>query len=207
MTATPTTKYAKSGDVHVAYQVVGEGLQNLVLIPGWVSHIEYAWEDPSFSHFLKRLASFARLILLDRRGTGLSDRVNELPTLEQRMDDVRAVMDAAGAERAALFGISEGGPMSLVFAATYPQRTSALVLYGTYARLLRAPDYPIGLPEEVLDAAIEFVGQSWGTGAMSTDQFAPSMANDEAFRRSWARFERLAVSPSGIKTLLLMLRD
>jgi pimeloyl-ACP methyl ester carboxylesterase len=131
MTTIPTTKYAKSGDVHIAYQVVGEGAQNLVLVPGWVSHIEYAWEDPSFSRFLRRLASFSRLILLDRRGTGLSDRVNELPTLEQRMDDVRAVMDAAGAEQAALFGISEGGPMSLMFAATYPTRTSALVLYGT----------------------------------------------------------------------------
>jgi len=117
MTTMPTTKYAKSGDVHIAYQVVGEGAQNLVLVPGWVSHIEYAWEDPSLSHFLRRLASFSRLILLDRRGTGLSDRVTELPSLEQRMDDVRAVMDAAGVERAALFGLSEGGPMCLTFAA------------------------------------------------------------------------------------------
>src|SRR4030095_8109504 len=150
MTAIPTTKYARSGDVHIAYQMVGEGSQNLVLVPGWVSHLEYAWEDPSFSRFLLRLASFSRLILLDRRGTGLSDRVNELPTLEQRMDDVRAVMDAAGAEQAALFGISEGGPMSLMFAATYPERTAALVLYGTFARMLRAPDYPIGMPAEAL---------------------------------------------------------
>ena len=150
MTTMPTTKYAKSGDVHIAYQVVGDGAQNLVLVPGWVSHIEYAWEDPSLSHFLRRLASFSRLILLDRRGTGLSDRVNELPSLEQRMDDVRAVMDAAGVERAALFGLSEGGPMCLTFAATYPHRTSALVLYGTFARMLRAPDYPIGVPAELL---------------------------------------------------------
>src|SRR4029453_7919392 len=171
MTATPTTKYAKSGDVHVAYQVVGEGLQNLVLIPGWVSHIEYAWEDPSFSHFLKRLASFARLILRDRRGTGLSDRVNELPTLEQRMDDVRAVMDAAGAEQAGLFGISEGGPMSLMFAATYPARTSALVLYGTFALMLRAPDSPIGMPAEALEKFLERVEESWGTGSLSADHF------------------------------------
>src|SRR5215468_2654003 len=124
---TPTTKYARSGDVQVAYQVVGEGPQDLVLVPGWVSHVEYAWEEPSYSDFLRRLASFCRLILLDRRGTGLSDRVAELPTLEQRMDDVRAVMDAAGSERAALFGISEGGPMCLMFAATYPERTSALM--------------------------------------------------------------------------------
>ena len=207
MTAMPTTKYAKSADVHIAYQVVGEGAPNLVLVPGWVSHIEYAWEDPSFSHFLRRLASFSRLILLDRRGTGLSDRVSELPTLEQRMDDVRAVMDAAGAERAALFGLSEGGPMCLTFAATYPARTAALVLYGTFARMMRAPDYPIGLPAELLGRFLELVEESWGTGSISTDYFAPSLARDEAFRRSWARFERLAVSPAGIKALLRMTQE
>jgi len=207
MTTMPTTKYAKSGDVHIAYQVVGEGAQNLVLVPGWVSHIEYAWEDPSLSHFLRRLASFSRLILLDRRGTGLSDRVNELPSLEQRMDDVRAVMDAAGVERAALFGLSEGGPMCLTFAATYPHRTSALILYGTFARMLRAPDYPIGVPAELLGKFLEFVEQSWGTGSLSADYFAPSMARDEAFRQSWARFERLAVSPAGIKALLRITQD
>jgi pimeloyl-ACP methyl ester carboxylesterase len=207
MTTMPTTRYAKSGDVHIAYQVVGEGAQNLVLVPGWVSHIEYAWEDPSLSHFLRRLASFSRLILLDRRGTGLSDRVNELPSLEQRMDDVRAVMDAAGVERAALFGLSEGGPMCLTFAATYPHRTSALILYGTFARMLRAPDYPIGVPAELLGKFLEFVEQSWGTGFLSADYFAPSMARDEAFRRSWARFERLAVSPAGIKALLRITQD
>src|SRR5438132_11108554 len=128
MTTIPTTKYAKSADVHIAYQVVGEGAPNLVLVPGWVSHIEYAWEDPTFSRFLRRLASFSRLILLDRRGTGLSDRVAELPSLEQRMDDLRAVMDAAGSQRAALFGISEGGPMCMMFTATYPERTDALIL-------------------------------------------------------------------------------
>lgn len=203
----PMTKYARSGDVHLAYQVVGEGSQDLVLVPGWVSHLEYAWEEPSFAHFLRRLASFSRLILLDRRGTGLSDRVHELPTLEQRMDDVRAVMDAAGSERAALFGISEGGPMSLMFAATYPSRTSALVLYGTFARMLRASDYPLGMPVEALGKFLEHVEESWGTGSVSADHFAPSLAHDETFRRSWARFERLAVSPAGIKALLSMLQE
>jgi pimeloyl-ACP methyl ester carboxylesterase len=207
MTTIPTTKYAKSADVHIAYQVVGEGAQNLVLVPGWVSHIEYAWEDPSCSHFLQRLASFSRLILLDRRGTGLSDRVSELPTLEQRMDDVRAVMDAAGADRAALFGLSEGGPMCLTFAATYPSRTSALMLYGTFARLMQAPDYPIGVPAGLFAQFLELVETSWGTGTMSADYFAPSMAGDEAFRRSWARFERLGVSPSGIKALLRITQE
>jgi pimeloyl-ACP methyl ester carboxylesterase len=186
---------------------VGEGAQNLVLVPGWVSNIEHAWEDPSFSHFLRRLASFSRLILLDRRGTGLSDRVSELPTLEQRMDDVRAVMDAAGAERAALFGLSEGGPMCMMFAATYPSRTSALLLYGTFARLLRASDYPIGVPAGLMEQFLDRVEESWGTGSMSADYFAPSMAGDEAFRRSWARFERLGVSPSGIKALLRMAQE
>jgi pimeloyl-ACP methyl ester carboxylesterase len=207
MTTVPTTRYARSGDVHIAYQVVGEGPQDLVLVPGWVSHIEYAWEDPSFSHFLSRLASFSRLILLDRRGTGLSDRVPDLPTLEQRMDDVRAVMDAAGSERAAVFGISEGGPMCLMFAATYPARTSALMLYGTFARLLRAPDYPIGLPGETFARFLELAEETWGTGSLSADLFAPSLAHDESFRRSWARFERFAVSPAGIKALLRMLYE
>ncbi len=206
MTAVPTTKYARSGDVHIAYQVVGEGPHDLVLVPGWASHVEYAWEDPCFSHFLSRLASFSRLILLDTRGTGLSDRVADLPTLEQRMDDVRAVMDAAGSDRAALFGISEGGPMCLMFAATYPARTSALMLYGTFARILRAHDYPIGLPVETLGKFLERAEETWGTGTISAD-FAPSFAHDETFRRSWARFERFAVSPAGIKALLRTLHE
>jgi len=207
MTTAPTTQYARSGDVHIAYQVVGEGPHDLVLVPGWVSHIEYAWEEPCFSAFLKRLASFSRLILLDRRGTGLSDRVTELPTLEQRMDDVRAVMDAAGSRRAGLFGLSEAGPMCMLFAATYPARTSALILYGTFARMLRAPDYPFGLPLHMLDRFLAYAEATWGTGAVSTDSFAPSMAGDAAFRQSWARFERLAVSPGGINALLRMLHE
>src|SRR5205809_6515914 len=129
----PETRYAKSGDVNLAYQTVGEGPFDLVFVMGWVSHIEYCWEEPSFAQFLDRLTSFSRLILFDKRGTGLSDRVspNDLPTLEQRMDDVRAVMDAAGSERAAVLGISEGGPMCILFAATYPDRTVALIPCGT----------------------------------------------------------------------------
>ena len=207
MAATPATRYAKSGDVHIAYQVVGEGANDLVFVPGWVSHVEYAWEDPSFSDFLKRLASFSRLILLDRRGTGLSDRVAELPTLEERMDDVRAVMDAAGSERAAVFGVSEGGPMCMTFAATYPARTSALVLYGTFAKLARTPDYPIGAPESATAQFLERVEAAWGTGAISAELFAPSRASDERFRQSWARFERYAVSPSGARALIRMAAD
>lgn len=207
MTAVPTTKYTSGGDVHIAYQVVGEGPHDLVLVPGWASHIEYAWEEPAFAHFLMRLATFSRLILLDRRGTGLSDRATELPTLEQRMDDIRAVMDAAGSERATLFGISESGPMCLMFAATYPARTRALVLLNTFARLLRAPDYPIGMPDEVLRKFMERIEETWGTGSISADVFAPSLAHDERFRQSWARFERFAVSPGGMKSLMQMLHD
>ena len=129
----PTTRYAKSGDYSIAYQIAGDGPLDLVYVPGFVSHVEHAWEDPDLARFLNRLASFSRLILFDKRGTGLSDRVpvQKLPTLEERMDDVRAVMDAAGSERAALFGVSEGGPMSMLFATTHPERVSALVLYGT----------------------------------------------------------------------------
>src|SRR5437867_3496302 len=130
----PETRYAKSGDVHIAYQVVGEGPIDLVFVPGFISHLELAWEDPGIAHTYRRLAAFSRLILFDKRGTGLSDRRVGLPTLEERMDDVRAVMDAAGSERAALLGISEGGPMCSLFAATYPEKTIALVMIGTYAK-------------------------------------------------------------------------
>ncbi len=197
----PETKYARSGDVSVAYQVVGDRGPTLVVVPGWISHVEYMWEEASFGPFLRRLASFARLILLDRRGMGLSDRVSDLPSIEERMDDVRAVMDAAGAERAALFGISEGGPMCITFAATYPTRTSALVLYGTLARLTVAPDYPIGSLPAAVEAFTERMFGGWGTG-VSVRAFAPSRAGDEAFRRSWGRLERLSVSPAGMRALL-----
>jgi DNA-binding winged helix-turn-helix (wHTH) protein len=140
----PETMYARSGDVNIAYQVIGDAPLDLVFVMGWVSHLEYFWREPSFARFLMRLASFSRLILFDKRGTGLSDRVpiHELPTLEQRMDDVRAVMDAVGSERAALCGVSEGGPMCSLFAATYPEKTIALVMIGTYAKRLRDAEYP-----------------------------------------------------------------
>src|SRR5882762_632544 len=135
-------RYARSGDVNIAYQVVGDGPIDLVLVLGWVSHLAYVWELPAIAAFLHRLASFSRLILFDKRGCGMSDRVHPLPSLEQRMDDVRAVMDAAGSKKAALLGISEGGVMSALFAATYPDRVSALVLYATYATRVRDADYP-----------------------------------------------------------------
>jgi pimeloyl-ACP methyl ester carboxylesterase/class 3 adenylate cyclase len=196
----PETRYAKSGDVNIAYQVVGDGPLDLVFVPGFASHVEYAWEDPSLARFLRRLASFSRLILFDKRGTGLSDRVSvtELPTLEQRMDDVRAVMDAVGAERAALLGVSEGGPMSTLFAATYPERITALVVYAAFAGMFGLPPSPENV-QPFLDAMERNWGQGFGIGL-----FAPSMADDESCRQWWARFERLALSPGAAVALLRM---
>src|SRR5512132_2077997 len=138
----PETRYAKSGDASIAYQVVGDGPIDLVLVLGFATHLELQWQSPPQARFFERLASFSRLIIFDKRGTGLSDPVAEVPTLELRIDDVRAVMDAAGSEQAALFGISEGGPMSVLFAATHPERVSALVLHGAMGRTTEAPDYP-----------------------------------------------------------------
>jgi pimeloyl-ACP methyl ester carboxylesterase len=142
MTHPPPTQYAQSGDISIAYQVSGDGPLDLILTPGHVSHLDVAWEEPSYARCLERLGSFARLIRFDKRGTGLSDREAGVPSLEQRMDDIRAVLDSACSGRAAILGVSEGGPMSVLFAATYPERTEALILYGTYARTAWAPDHP-----------------------------------------------------------------
>jgi pimeloyl-ACP methyl ester carboxylesterase len=162
----PETRYAKSGEVNVAYQVVGDGPRDLVLVSGFVSHLEHDWYEGRSAHFLGRLTSFARLIRFDKRGTGLSDRPGGLPDLETRMDDVRAVMDAVGSERAALFGYSEGGPMACLFAATYPERSSGLVLYGTYARRADPDgDYPWCETMEERRAVAAEIERSWGTEA------------------------------------------
>lgn len=186
----PDTRYARSGDLRIAYQVLGEGPLDLVFVPGFISNLDHSWEDPVLARFLHRLASFSRLILFDKRGTGLSDRIGDLPTLEERMDDVRAVMDAVGSERAAVFGISEGGAMAMLFAATYPERTQALALYATYAH------YPTWVvPKDRLEAVIARMDKLWGTGEL-VGMFAPSRANDPLFRTWWARFERLGGSPS-----------
>src|SRR5215831_9324665 len=155
MNGTPETRYAKSGDTYIAYQVMGDGPFDLVLVPGFITHLDMQLEQPLYVNFVARLASFCRLIRFDKRGTGLSDRLKAIPTLEERMDDVRAVMDAAGSTRAALLGFSEGGPMSIVFAATYPQRTSALILYGSFARSAWAPDNPWGMTDEQLAVALK----------------------------------------------------
>jgi pimeloyl-ACP methyl ester carboxylesterase len=199
----PQTRYAKSGDVSIAYQVVGTGPIDVVLVPGWVSNIDVFWEEPSLARLLTRIASFARLILFDKRGTGLSDRVSDMPSLEVRMDDLRAVMDAVGVQRAALFGYSEGGPMCVLFAATYPGRASALILGGAYARRTTAPDYPWGPTPEQNLAFVAQVEDNWG-GAAEIELRSPSLAHDERYRHWWARVLRSSASPAAAARLMRM---
>ncbi len=201
----PETMYARSGDVNIAYQVIGDAPLDLVFVMGWVSHLEYFWREPSFARFLMRLASFSRLILFDKRGTGLSDRVpiNQLPTLEQRMDDVRAVMNAVGSERAALCGVSEGGPMCSLFAATYPEKTLALVMIGTYAKRVRDAEYPWGPTAEEREHFFEVMRRQWG-GPVGIDERAPSVANDPKFREWWATYLRMGASPGAAVALTQM---
>lgn len=201
----PETMYARSGDVNIAYQVIGDAPLDLVFVMGWVSHLEYFWREPCFARFLLRLASFSRLILFDKRGTGLSDRVpiNQLPTLEQRMDDVRAVMDAVGSERAALIGVSEGGPMCSLFAATYPEKTLALVMIGTYAKRIRDEEYPWGPTLEQREQFFEVMREQWG-GPVGIDERAPSVADDPEFRDWWATYLRMGASPGAAVALTQM---
>jgi pimeloyl-ACP methyl ester carboxylesterase len=198
----PETRYAKSGGVNIAYQVTGTGPLDMILVTGFVSHLEADRDEPRSAHFLERLASFSRLILFDKRGTGLSDRPGGLPDLETRMDDVRAVMDAAGSERAVLFGYSEGGPMSILFAATYPARTTSLVLYGTYAKR-RDPDAdypwaPTWAERQALAAEIE---ETWGT---ESDQAKMLPGADDAMVRWWRARTRASASPGAARDLILM---
>jgi class 3 adenylate cyclase/alpha-beta hydrolase superfamily lysophospholipase len=197
--AMPVTRYAKSGDVHVAYQVFGEGPINLVFVPGFVSHIENYWEHPDLARWLLRLGRFARVAMFDKRGTGLSDPVAEVPSLDQRMDDARAVMDAAGMERAAMLGVSEGGPLAILFAATYPERCQGLVLYGTFAR-------SSWLTDEVLKAYVDYAEKAWGSG-LSLAAWAPSRKDDAAFQKWWGRFERLGASPAAAIEVIRLVKQ
>jgi class 3 adenylate cyclase len=199
----PDTCYARSGGVTIAYQAVGEGPVDLVYVPGFLSHVEWNWELPAYARFLRRLASFARLIVFDKRGTGLSDPVDGTPALEERIDDIRAVMDAAGSERAAIFGVFEGGPMALLFAATYPERTSALVLYASLAKFTQDADYPWGWSPAAIQLYLSASEDSWGSGA-GADLLTPSLASDEAYREWFGRLARLAASPGRALALLRM---
>ena len=201
----PETHYIQSSDVNIAYQVLGEGDIDIVFVMGWVSHLEYFWKHHLFASFLEKLASFSRLILFDKRGTGLSDRVpiKELPTLEQRMEDVRAVMDAAGSKRAVLVGVSEGGPMCALFAASDPERTAALVMIGTYAKRIRDEDYPWAPTEDQREAFFDLMRREWG-GPVGIEERAPSMKADPEFREWWATYLRMGASPGAAVALTKM---
>src|SRR5215204_5360947 len=195
--AAPETRYAKSEDGYVAYQVFGRGSFDLLFIGNWASNVEVMWEHPSMARYLDRLGQFARVICFDKRGAGLSDPVAQgaLPTLEHWMDDARIVLDAAGSETAALVGDAEGGPMAMMFAATYPQRIRALVLVNTFARLLRAPDYPIGMPEDAAERFLQIWERVWGTGVV-LELSAPSVAGDPQLQRWVGRYMRLSAPPA-----------
>ena len=206
----PSIRYARSEGVSIAYQVVGEGPVDLVLVPGFVTHVELFWELPPVARFVKRIRAFSRVLLFDKRGTGLSDPVSEVPTLEQRIDDVRAVMDSAGSERAVLFGISEGGAMSALFAATHPARVTALVLYGAMARTTEAPDYPWASPADALrESAAEFIAPYWGQrGEVMAELFAPTTVdgNPDTFEML-ARVQRSSASPAMVQQIFEMFLD
>lgn len=198
--------YARNGNVNIAYQVVGDGPVDLAIVGGFVSHLEILWESPPTAHFLERLASFARVILWDKREQGLSDRLGQPPTLEQGMDDLRCVLDTVGSERTALVCVSEGGPMGLLFAASFPQRVSHLILYGTYAKMTRADNHPEGVPREVLDRFLAWVSERWG-GPEALSVWAPSVAGDQEAVRHWRHLVRSGTSPSAATALIGMYYD
>jgi pimeloyl-ACP methyl ester carboxylesterase/DNA-binding CsgD family transcriptional regulator len=195
----PQTQYARRNGVNIAFQVFGSGPFDLVIVPGWVSHLEHMWQHPSYVAYLQRLGRFARLILFDKRGTGLSDRVS-VGTLEDRMDDISAVMDALGSRRAAVYGISEGAPLALLFAATHPERVTALVVYGSFARMTKAPDYPIGVSMEAWLKQTEFTERNWPV--VDLERWAPSLAHDQQFRDWLGEVRRYGAGPGSARELM-----
>jgi class 3 adenylate cyclase len=199
-------RYVKSGDLHIAYTVQGDGPTDLVWIPPWISQVEYLWAEPSLERVMARLTGFARVITFDRRGSGLSDPLFGAPTLEDQMDDVLAVMDAAGSESAAIAGTLEGGPMAVLFAATFPERTNALVLYATFARATWAPDYEWAWPAEMRDAHMDELLAHWGEGWVA-GSVAPSQQSDPSFMEWAGRLERLAASPSTIRRIFELIGE
>ena len=201
----PAIKYVESNGYYIAYQVVGEGPRDLIVIPGFASHLEGAWEEPRYERWLRRVAGYSRLILIDKRGTGLSDRVanSSLPTLEERMQDVIAVLNAVGSRRSALCGISEGGAMAVLFAATFPERTAALILSGAWGRAFRSSNYPWGFDQSSFQQRIDNLQRVWGTTALAAT-VAPSLAGDIAFSEWWARYQRLSASPGAVAGLVHM---
>lgn len=201
MAVRPTTRYAKSGDLHIAYSVTGDGPIDLVYVPTWISQLEHLWEEPRVERFFNRISSFARLIMFDRRGSGLSDPIPEAPTLEEQMDDVLAVLDAAGSERAALLAQLEGGPMACMFAATHPERTGALILFSAWSRIVHDVNYEwANTPDEREQWLDDFL-EWWGSEERAP-AFVPSAADDRRFMAWFARLERLAASPGPARKLL-----
>jgi pimeloyl-ACP methyl ester carboxylesterase/AraC-like DNA-binding protein len=200
----PVTKYTKSGRINIAYQVFGSGSADLVYIPGWVSNIDWMWNCPELVNFLQELGKVARVILFDKRGTGLSDRIIELSTLEERMDDIRAVMDAVGSEKAILFGHSEGGSVSALFAATYPERTTSLMTFGIFAKRRYAKNYPWAPTDKERQVVYDMIETSWGSGDMGLESLAPSKANDRVFMDWMANYFRSGASPSAALLLTKM---
>lgn len=198
----PEVHYVRSEDgVHIAYQVFGDGPIDLVVVPGFISHLEQFWESPAFARLNRQLGSIARVITFDKRGTGLSDQTAQLPDIDRRMLDLCAVIDAVGSERPSILGISEGGAMSILYAATYPERVRSLVLFGAFAMNVRTDDHPIGHPVERLRATGAYLGDGWGTG-VGLGAFAPSLAADREARTWWARLQRLSASPGAAIDLL-----
>jgi class 3 adenylate cyclase/pimeloyl-ACP methyl ester carboxylesterase len=200
------TKYAKAGDIHVAYQTIGQGQVDLVYVPGIFTHVEWQWEEPSYAAYLRDLGRFSRLIMFDPRGLGLSDRSVNLPTLEQQIDDVQAVMDAVGSESAYIYGVSQGGLMAMLFAATHPSRTRGLILYGAYPTARAADDFPWGRSPEWLAEYSRQLDDEWGTGAFAA-QVAPTRSEDDSFRRWWGRLERFAAGPGNALAFARMNMD
>jgi pimeloyl-ACP methyl ester carboxylesterase len=191
----PQTRYARSGDVSIAYQVVGNGPLDLVVVPGWISNVDFAWEDPLYGEWMRRLSAFSRVITFDKRGTGLSDRDVGDSTLEERMDDLRAVLAASGSERAAIVGFSEGGSLAILFAATYPERVQGLVLYATFARSREAPDYPEGdVGRRSVEALRHALATAWGEGT-TLGVMVPALQDNPRAREFMGRYERMCVSP------------
>ncbi|MCA6117239.1 adenylate/guanylate cyclase domain-containing protein [Bradyrhizobium sp. WSM 1738] len=204
----PATHYVKSDDVHIAYQVIGDSPRDLLFVPGFVSNVEALWQSPARASFFRKLATFARVITFDKRGTGMSDRGSQIFTLEQRMHDVQAVLDQVGSQRATLFGVSEGGPMSLLYAATYPERTSALVLYGTYARRSWAPDYTFAWTDAQWGAFLDDIERHWGSAdAMSLLMWAPSLAGNKQALEQIAAYFRASASPGAASAIMRMNRE
>lgn len=195
----PEIKYARNGDVNLAYQVIGDGERDLVFVPGFVSHALASWEEPRHARFLQRLASFSRLLTFDKRGTGMSDPIIRMPSQRERVDDVRAVMDAAGSRRAALFGVSEGGTLCIMFAATYPQRATALVTFGSAVKYISSPDFPWGWSQERFDRGMEEIQGNWADAAEVRN---PSLVGDGHYRKWAMRYLKLAASPGMARALM-----